>query len=95
MLHPILLASDFISSLSKRAVCIISFRGGPDQNGVSPLHNMLEIHHSGPEPSITALRLYEGNTEIRDFQLLTEIDDDDNNNNNNRNNNSSSNNSNK
>ena len=24
----------------------------PDQNGVSPLHIMLEIHHSGREPSI-------------------------------------------
>ena len=24
----------------------------PDQNGVSRLYNMLEIHHSGPEPSI-------------------------------------------
>ena len=23
-----------------------------DQNGVSRLYNMLEIHHSGPEPSI-------------------------------------------
>ena len=24
----------------------------PDQNGISQLYNMLEIHHSGPEPSI-------------------------------------------
>ena len=36
-------------AFNQMAYCIFRV---PDENGVPRLYNMLEIHHSGPEPSI-------------------------------------------